>query len=190
MPPNKKYTREQIVDTGFEIVRETGWKGLSTRSLAARLGSSPIPIYSCFSSIKNLETEIIKKVIECQQSYMNRRYTADLWHDHGIGYVLFAVEQRQLFLSINDESHFVIAREYGQHIWDACNRALSGYPYFKDLSADQIYDVQLKRWMLAHGLAFHACFAPSINMDNVKAHIREGSQAILDGLKQQYRQRT
>lgn len=188
MPPKQKFTRDVIVETGFQLVRVKGWEGLSTRSLAARLGSSPIPIYSCFKSMKALEPEIIRKILDCQQAYMNRRFTDDPWHDHGIGYVLFALEERLLFLGINDEAHFAASREMGQQIWDDCTAALSGYPPFQGLDRNQVYNVQLKRWMLAHGLAFHACFAPraSVGLDQIILHVREGSQAILTGLKPQF----
>ncbi len=119
---------------------------------------------------------------------MNRRFTGDLWHDHGIGYVMFAVEERLLFLGINDEVHFVKSREYGQRVWDECTKSLAGCQHFQGLSKQQIYDVQLKRWMLAHGLAFHACFAPagSICLDTIIVHIRDGSNAIVTGLKEQF----
>ena len=191
MPPKLKFTREKIIQKGFEIVQRKGWQGLSTRSLAAQLGSSPIPIYSCFKSMANLEPEIIKEIIELQQAYMNREFTGDPWHDHGIGYVWFAVKERLLFLGINDEAHFVRSRDYGQRVWDECTRALCDYPGFRGLSKEQIYNVQLKRWMLAHGLAFHACFAPSgtIRIDTVILHIQEGSNAILQGLKVQFKNR-
>lgn len=187
MPPKIKFTREKIIDAGFRIVQKKGWQGLSTRSIAQSLGSSPIPIYSCFKSMADLEPEIIKKIIHLQQEYMNRKFTEDRWHDHGIGYVLFAVEQHSLFLGINDEAHFVKSREYGQRVWDDCNRILADYPHFKGLTAEQIYNVQLKRWMLAHGLAFHACFAPAgtVTLDDIILHIQEGSNAILLGLKAQ-----
>ena len=123
MPPRPQFTRDRIIDTGFDLVREKGWAALSTRAIANRLGSSPIPIYSCFSSIKDLEPEILDRTLLCQQACMNRRFTEDLWHDHGIGYVLFAVEERQLFLGINDEAHFTAARQKGQEIWEEIKAA-------------------------------------------------------------------
>lgn len=185
MPPKTKFTRENIIEKGYQIIREKGWGSLSTRSLAAELGSSPMPIYSSFSSMQELETEIIKKINNRLQEYMTRDITGDPWHDHGIGYVLFAAEERLLFLGINDEHHFAEGRKYGQQIWDHCMQSLADYLPFKGLTEEQIYDVQLKRWMLAHGFAFHACFAPqdSIGLQQIIPHICEGSNAILNGLK-------
>jgi len=185
MPPKLRFTRETIIQKGFSIVRRKGWKALSARSLAAELGSSPMPIYSCFNAMQELETEIIKMIIDCLQTYMTRRVTGDPWHDHGIGYVRFADEEPMLFLAINDASHFEESRQYGQRIWDACTRSLTDYPPFQGLSDEQIYNVQLKRWMLAHGFAFHACYAPpgSVGVEKIILHIREGSMAILEGLK-------
>ena len=102
------------------------------------------------------------------KAYMARTVTGGPWHDHGIGYVSFAGEELLLFLAINDVSHFEESRQYGQRIWDACTQSLAGYPPFQGLSAEQIYNVQLKWWMwLAHGFAFHAFYAPpgSVGID-------------------------
>jgi len=188
MPPKIKFTKELVIKKGYEIVRKKGWNALSTRALAAELGSSPIPIYSCFNSMQELEPEIIKKIVDILQDYMVREVTGDPWLDHGIGYVLFAAEERLLFLSINDADHFELGRRYGQRIWDDCTNALADYPPFSGLSNEQIYNVQLKRWMFAHGFAFHACFAPkgTVGVEQIILHIREGSNAILEGLKRQF----
>ena len=117
-----------------------------------------------------------------------REFTGDPWLDHGIGYVLFAGEEWSLFLGLNDEAHFVIGRQYGQRIWDDCTTALTAYPAFEGLSEEQVFNVQLKRWMLAHGFAFHVCFAPkgTVGLDKIILHISEGSIAILEGLKNQF----
>ena len=187
MPPKFKFTKEEIVDSAFKIVRRKGWGALSTRSLAGELGSSSRPIYSFFSSITELEEEIVKKAVDLLYKYMIRKRTGDLWLDHGIGYVMFALKEKHLFRAVNDETHIVMFKKYGDLIWNTLTGSLSDYPAFQGLSEEHIYKIQVTRWLFAHGLAFQASNPPPGTWD-VKTIIivmQEGSLAILDGLKRQ-----
>lgn len=189
MPPKFKFTKDEIIESAFTIVRCKGWNALSTRSLAAELGTSSRPIYSFFNSAKELEEEIVKKAVDLLHAYMTRETTGNPWHDHGIGYVLFAMEERFLFRSITDEAHITLFKEYGDAIWDTLTESLSTYPPFQGLTSDQIYQIQMQRWLFAHGLAFSASNPPpeTWTSDNIIAVMQSGSQAIYIGLLEQFR---
>ena len=188
MPPKFKFTKSEIVDAAFELVRDKGWAALSTRSLADKLGTSARPIYSYFKSMDELEEEISKKGVDLLYEHMIQERTGDPWHDHGIGYVMFAQKERGLFRGLNDEKHIKYFKEYGEMLWAKCSASLSDYPPFKGLSEEQIYTVQLYRWLMAHGLAFQvSTHPPGIWTDEVIVlKMQEGSLAILAGLKQQF----
>lgn len=188
MPPKFKFTKEQIIEAAFKLVRESGWKALTTRSLAEKLGSSARPIYSYFKSIVELEEEVSKKGVDLLYEYMIPERTGDPWHDHGIGYVLFAQNEKCLFRSLNDDDHIKYFKAHGEIIWNTLTESLSDYPPFKGLTDEQIYQVQLTRWLLAHGLAVQVSTHPPgvWEDDNVVLIIRQGSTAILEGLKQQF----
>ena len=187
MPPKFKFTKEEIVNTGFKIVRHKGWGALSTRSLAGELGSSSRPIYSFFSSISELEEEIVKKAVDLLYKYMIRKRTDDPWLDHGIGYVMFALKEKHLFRAVNDENHIAFFKKYGDLIWNTLTSSLSDYPGFQGLTEEQIYKVQVTRWLFAHGLAFQASNPPPGTWDikTIRIVMQEGSLAILDGLRNQ-----
>ena len=188
MPPKFKFTREEIVDSAFKIVRRKGCGALSTRSLAGELGSSSRPIYSFFSSITELEEEIVKEAVDLLYKYMIRRRTGDPWLDHGIGYVMFALKEKHLFRAVNDEKHIRYFKKYGDLIWNTLSNSLSDYPAFQGLSEEQIYKIQGTRWLFAHGLAFQASNPPPRTWDTkmIVRVMQEGSLAILDGLKLQF----
>lgn len=188
MPPKFKFTKKQIVDAAFTLVRQNGWKALTTRSIAHRLGASARPIYSFFRSMEELEEEIVKKAVSLLHAYMTQRRTGDPWHDHGIGYVLFAMEERCLFRCINDEGHVALFKKYGDKIWATLTESLSDYPPFKNLNEEQIYAVQLHRWLFAHGLAFSASNPPpdTWTSENIAVTLRSGSQAIYTGLLSEF----
>ena len=187
MPPKFKFTKEQIIDSGFDIVRRSGWSGLSTRSLAEGLGSSARPIYSFFKSMKELEREIVKRAVDLLYRYMIQERTGDPWHDHGIGYVLFAQDERHLFRGCNDENHIEYFKEYGDVIWETLTASLSDYPLFKGLSREQIYTIQVTRWLYAHGLAFQVSAPPPGIWEEEKIifMMQQGSTAVYEGLMKQ-----
>ena len=188
MPPKFKFSRKEIVETAFELVREKGWTALTTRSLAEVLGTSARPIYSHFKSMDELEAEVAQRGVALLYDYMVQERTGDPWHDHGIGYALFAQSERRLFRGLNDERHIQYFKEYGEIIWDTLTQALSAYPPFQGLSAEQIYQVQLTRWLLAHGLAFQlANHTPDVWEGQVVQTMQQGSIAILEGLKRQFK---
>ena len=187
MPPKFKFTKEQIVEAAFKIVRRKGWGALSTRSLAGKLGSSSRPIYSFFKSIAELEEEVVKKAVDLLYNYMIRKATGDPWIDHGIGYVMFGLKEKFLFRAVNDENHIIYFKKYGDVIWHTLTSSLADYPPFKGLSEEQIAKVQLTRWLFAHGLAFQASNPPPETWDKITmiTVMQEGSLAILTGIKNQ-----
>ena len=112
--------------------------------------------YIFFSSITELEEEIEKKAVDLLYKYMIRKRIGDPWIDHGIGYVMFALKEKHLFRVVNDEKHIAYFKKYGDLIWATLTNSLSNYPAFQGLSEDQIYKIQVTRWLFAHGLAFQA----------------------------------
>ncbi len=188
MAPKFKFTRDQIIDAGFKIVREKGFGAFSTRSLASELGSSSRPIYSFFKSIAELEDVIVEKGVALLYDTMIRVRTGDPWLDHGIGYVMFAAAEKPLFRSLNDENHIDRFKKSGDRIWMTLTLSLSDYPRFKGLNEEQIGKIQVTRWLFAHGMAFSANNPPSgtWSEEEIVACMTEGSIAIFDGLKKQF----
>ena len=54
MPPKPKFTREEIVGTALDLVREKGIEALTARELGAKLGSSARPIFTVFRNMEEL----------------------------------------------------------------------------------------------------------------------------------------
>ncbi len=190
MPPKFKFTRNQIIDTAFNLVRRNGWNSLTTRSIAQELGSSARPIYSYFDSMEKLEEEIVKRAVKLLHDYMVQKRTGDPWHDHGIGYVFFAMNEKHLFRGINDERHIGYFKKYGDIIWATLTESLANHSPFLGLTAEQIHQIQLQRWLFAHGLAFSVSNPPpeTWSEEKILSVIQSGSRAIFTGLMQQFKQ--
>ena len=187
MPPKFKFTHDQILNAALNLIRESGWPALSTRSLASALGTSAKPIYSFFQSMDDLEEALVMETLNLMYSRMTQRITGDPWIDHGIGYVMFAHSESHLFRGSNNEKNIHHFKHYGEAIWKKCTDSLSGYPGFVGLTDDEIYQIQLTRWLLCHGLAFQLSNPPPETWDDetIIKVIKDGSLAILKGLKGQ-----
>jgi len=68
------YFRGRIVEAAFELVKEVGWKSVTTRASAKKLGSSTMLIYSHLQSVGELEKELRFKARELQKSYQQYPY--------------------------------------------------------------------------------------------------------------------
>ena len=188
MPPQHRFSKPEIVSAGFDLVQRKGWRAFTARSLADTLGASARPIYSHFSSLTQLEDEIVKRAVDLLHEYMTRATTGDAWIDHGIGYAMFAHEERHLFMGLNDGRHIQAFKTHGDAIWERVTRSLAGYPLFQGLSRAQVEQIQVTRWLYAHGLAFQLCNPPPDVWDRAKIieTMRMGSMAIYDGLIKQF----
>ena len=101
MPPKAKYSKEQIVETAFNMVRKYGEGMLSARNVAAELGTSTAPIFTAFSSIEELRAAVFERAYATYEEYA--REAADMtpaFKSAGLKYIQFAKEEPELFKMI------------------------------------------------------------------------------------------
>ena len=100
MPRKFMFTKEEIIASAFEIVREGGFSALTARSLAEKLGCSAKPIFGLFKSMDELSSEV-KKMAEAyyEVSWKNAFDTASgpPYKASGMAYIRFAAEEKELF---------------------------------------------------------------------------------------------
>lgn len=68
MPPKAKFTKEEIINAAFDIVRKNGLLSLTARTLGAKLGSSARPIFTVFTGME----EVIAEVKACARKEYNK----------------------------------------------------------------------------------------------------------------------
>ena len=67
MPPKVKITKEDIIKTATQLVRESGEDAINARAIASALGCSTQPIFSNFATMEQLQEnmdENLQKAIE------------------------------------------------------------------------------------------------------------------------------
>lgn len=198
MPPKQRFSREDVLDAAFSVVRREGWQGLSARAIAKELNSSTRPIYDHLESMKHIEEEVVKKALARFVEFIGRDRTGDKWLDQALGYVLFADQERHLFRCINDEKHIPAQRKFAREHWDRLGEQLANDPRFKDLSKDEKNQIRIARWFMIHGLSFlvsNGWFSlPEAEKSMLVEHLdlslvgflRMANQVVYDGFKKAF----
>ena len=153
MPPKVKTTKQDIINTAIEMVRQKGIDSINARDLAATLGCSTQPIFSNFESMEDLHAEILcvaeNIYIEFTKKEMESgNYTA--YKASGMAYIKFAKEEKQLF-------KFLFMRDRrGENTSDDSEFMNEIFGIVQDstgLEIDKAKLFHLEMWASVHGIA-------------------------------------
>lgn len=109
MPPKPKFTKEEIVAAALQIVSESGAEALTARELGARLGSSARPIFTVFSGMKELQSEVRAAAMKIfEGTEVSGMDGMPVFKRIGVKTVLFGVREpklyKLLFMSENENA--------------------------------------------------------------------------------------
>ena len=153
MPPKVKFTREEIIRSALDIVRETGPEGLTARSLAARLGCSVKPIFGLFRSMEEVQQEVLAAGYRLYGQTIAQAMEAGKYPPYkasGMAYIAFAQQEKPLFrlLFMRDRSNEprVDDRDNIRPIIEIIKTGLN-------VDTDTAYRFHLEMWIYVHGIA-------------------------------------
>ncbi len=156
MPPKAKFTKNEIIDAGLEIVRRDGFEALTARALGAELGSSARPIFTVFESMEEVQNAVISAARSLYGAYQERGLNEhNAFKGSGLGYIRFAAEQPKLFqLLFMKEAQAVpdldnVLRQIDEY-YDKIIAAVQLEYGFCHTAAKQLY---LHMWIYSHGIA-------------------------------------
>ena len=182
MPPKAKYTRDEILEKAFSMVRKHGIDILTARSLAAELGTSTAPIFTAFDNTEQLQDSVIKKAEELYARYAQEGMCSPIpFKGCGLEYIRFAKDEPELFKLLfmrgddRDESTHFLPNDY-KYCDDVLGAVKSKYP-FSDESAARIYN---HLSVYTHGLAVlfaHKCSV--FTMEDADRMLSEVFKALL-----------
>ena len=100
MPPKFKFTREQIIATALNIVRQDGASSVTARSVGQALNSSSKVIFSLFRNMEELQEEIYRSAYDHYLTFLQQDIDSDKYPPYkamGMAYIRFAMEEKELF---------------------------------------------------------------------------------------------
>ncbi|HHO76669.1 MAG TPA: WHG domain-containing protein [Deltaproteobacteria bacterium] len=157
MPAKSKYQAQDVIDAAFQIVRTHGVEKCSARAIAGEMKSSTMPIYSCIKSMKELEEAIVKKAIDLLIQYQIQERTGISVLDMGIGYILFAKNEKQLFRMLffteAAQKDMDLSKRMRDYAISVSMDKLDKFSPLDELSYKQKMDILYKMWTFNHGIA-------------------------------------
>lgn len=156
MPPKAKFSREEIISTAIEIVRENGIAAVTARELGDRLNSSARPVFTVFKNMEEVHTEVIKSAKDLYKQYVKKGLAQKpAFRGVGEAYIEFAVNEPKLFRLLfmrepngeNDMEHILslIDENYGDILKSVQE------PY--NLKVEDAKKLYQHLWIYSHGIA-------------------------------------
>lgn len=153
MPPAKKFQKNEIVDTAYEIVKKEGFESVNARRIAQELGCSVQPIFHNFSNMEELNAVVYEKIYDKYKEYMLSGINEERGYKNtGLSYIKFAKDFPQffkvLFMQKTDLTftNFVSTDHVDTEIIKA-GQKLTGLPY------EEQKEFHKKVAIFTHGLA-------------------------------------
>lgn len=184
MPRKSLFTKDLFIEAAFSIVRDKGADKLSARSLARELKCSTMPVYSYLKSMRTLASDLEEKAIDLMLTYQTTPRTGQAFFDMGLGYVIFARNEKNLFQFLfmrtgpdrkhrrsgrqhrgakRDISSYIFAPDdqgedgagtLGEATFGSLISKMKTDPTLTGLDDEQLEGMLTKMWIFTHGLAF------------------------------------
>ncbi|MBR5322523.1 MAG: TetR/AcrR family transcriptional regulator [Clostridia bacterium] len=98
MPPKVRFTKEQIAEAAYNMVKKFGIDILTARNLAAELGVSTAPIFTAFKNIEEVQEAVKERAKTEYRAYIEEGLKHDIpFKGAGLKYVEFAKNEPELF---------------------------------------------------------------------------------------------
>lgn len=153
MPPNFKFTREQIISASLEIAREEGMEGITARAVGKKLDSSSKVIFSLFRNMEDLQRDVVEAAYQLYLGYLREDVGKGEYPPYkatGMGYVRFAKEEKELFKIL-----FLAERSKGQQavIREDFEGAVGLVQDCVGLDDEAAAKFHMEMWIFVHGIA-------------------------------------
>lgn len=156
MPPKVRITREDIVRTAVEIVRQQGAELLNARTVAAALNCSTQPVFSNFASMDELRLAVADAAEGVYRDFASQETASGRYPPYkasGMAYIRFAKEEKNLFrlLFMRNRTEEIVPDT--TTLGDEMETMVQGNTGL-DHNAARLFHLEM--WAFVHGLAVMA----------------------------------
>ena len=146
MPPKPKFTREQIIAVGLDLVRERGLEGLTAREVGARLGASARPIFTVFENMEELTREVCTAAAKRIDAYAER---ASIYNP------MFAREEPKLFqlILMRENKNVTTSDALFENLGPAAKEAIASMQAQYALNPDAARMLFEQIWIFTYGVS-------------------------------------
>lgn len=100
MPPKPKFTKDEIIEAAFQIVRERGAEALTARELGEKLSTSSRPIFTAFDGMNELKLAVLERCREMYAQFVKNEKNSGKYPEYksmGMAYIRLAKEEKNVF---------------------------------------------------------------------------------------------
>lgn len=149
MPAKKQITKEMILSTALELLKNGGMEAVNVKALARELNCSTQPVYLSFDSMEALRSELLYVAID--------EFLREMKHSHteinlyGIAYIKFAKKEKKLFqfLFMRQNAFSELREPLSSIMENSITRLMEKYKIGKE-EAHNFHD---QLWVHTHGIA-------------------------------------
>jgi len=185
LPPKNKFTKEQIIETAFEIAKEEGIDSITIRKIADNLGSSIAPIYVNFKDVEELKKAVISKIYEIGNSILQEQNTGDVFLNIGIASVKFAKDYSVIFKELILKNNGYLDN-YDVQIGNNIIQEMKKDEDLKEFSEEELKTLLMKMRVFQAGLSIMATnesFALELTDEKVIEMLSDTGEDIVNGMK-------
>lgn len=156
MPPKAKFTRQQIIDAGLDIVRNQGINYLTARFLGKKLGSSSCPIFTIFENMEEVQYEVKIAARKLYDQYIKIGLNDNpAFKGVGMQYIIFSMKEPKLFqlLFMTEQKSNPELNNILPIIDDNYDAILSSVENGYNLSKSDAELLYRHLWIYTHGIA-------------------------------------
>lgn len=189
MPPLRKFKKEDIIQTAYEIVKEEGMESINSRRIAKELNCSVQPIFHNFSTMEELYQAIYEKIAQTYQTYMMKALdSVTPYKSFGLSYIAFAKQYpeffRILFMQKTDlkADNYIMADKISDTI-------IKSGQNFTGLSYEEQKKFHIKVWIFTHGIAcLVATHTVQFDEEEINHILSSTVKELLDACQKQARE--
>ncbi len=100
MPPKVKITKNDIIQTCLDLIRQNGESVINARNIANAMNCSTQPIFSNFTSMEELQNTVILAAYDHYIGFIKTELEGGKYPPYkaaGMAYIRFASEEKELF---------------------------------------------------------------------------------------------
>lgn len=178
MPPSVRFSREDVLNAAYQLVRREGSNALNARSVAKELGGSTQPIFRLFSCMEELKQAVIELALNTWKASLRERMqlSAFPYLTIGMAYLIFARDEPELFklLFMRDRVSDGSCTDYNMD-W--------GIPLLENsmkVDMDTARKLYERNWLYCHGLAVSIAtkYLPCMDECEMRTILVESLQAV------------
>ena len=106
MPPIPKISKEMILESSLEIIKNDGIESLNVRNIAKKLKCSTQPIMYHYKNMDLLKDELYKRVDQYHSEYLMQQSDNNPLLNIGFQYIKFAKEEKNYFKFLFQSNKF------------------------------------------------------------------------------------